>query len=68
MKSVEKRQETEQRESATGTAADPWREALSRVLSWSRKAEAIMTEKKRQLDTDIRSKISVILKALLSFL
>lgn len=49
MKSVEKRQETEQRESATGTAADPWREALSRVLSWSRKAEAIMTEKKGNL-------------------
>lgn len=61
MTSVEKRQGTEQRESATGTAAAPWWEALSCVLSWSRKAEAIMPEKKkRQLDTDIGSKISVI--------
>lgn len=47
MKSVEKRQETEQRDSATGPAAAPWWEALSCVLSWSRKAEAIMPEKKK---------------------
>lgn len=49
MTSVEKRQGTEQRESATGTAAAPWWEALSCVLSWSRKAEAIMSEKKGNL-------------------
>lgn len=48
MTSVEKRQGTEQRESATGTAAAPRWEALSCVLSWSRKAEAIMPGKKKK--------------------